>query len=490
MRLRLPCGLWGWRGTALVLVALLAPLAAVLALVHGGNLPDTAAAARTIFLGTSALAAAGLLQVHGRLAANDHSRWLSMVLGIFALAALSRGGYALTHPDDIRRHAALVMVLMICMTLTLLGLVVLGVKGWAVNPLVVGIALGSLFVVVQQLAVASGPELDPGLIPGLSVLVCGVVGALAISLLRLAALPGWARGRFSLAVVLVGLSVLVGAQHDPQPVRAGVALALGVVAGILLATTAAALLRLVITEEQDQLSDLQGRLADVEATQRSDLARLHEVNTLVAGIASASRLVRELPPSSDRDRLQQMVEAELDRLQRLLADRTTRAAKGESPSGPAPAGPVDLGELLQRIALVHRARGHGVTSMPTELQVPGDADAVAEVLDALVENAAQHGSREHITIDVQRVRGGVEIAVCDRGPGISPGLEDTLFRWGAHRPGSPGRGIGLYAAEAQARRLGGTLRHEDSPAGTRFVLHLPDPPQEAGARGRLAVAAG
>jgi nitrogen-specific signal transduction histidine kinase len=474
-----------------VLVVLLAPLGAVLALAHDGTLPDTAAAARAIFLGTAALAAAGLLQVHGRLAANDHSQWLSMVLGTFALAALTHGGYALTHPGDARRHATTVLAVMICMTVTLVGLLVLAARSRpAVNLLVVGVPLGALFLVAQQVAVTSGPALDTGLVPGLSVLLGALFGALAIALLRLAALPDWARARFGLAVALVACSVLAGAQLHPQPVRAGVALALGVVAGIVLATTAGALLRLVVAEEQDHLSDLRGRLADLEAAQRADLARLHEINTLVAGIASASRLVRELPPSADRDRLQRMVEAELDRLQRLLADRSGRAANGEPAAAGTAPGRVDLAELLQRIALVHRARGHGVTVLPTQLQVPGDADAVAEVLDALIENAALHGSREHITVAVRRVANGVEIAVSDRGPGVTPGLEDSLFRWGAHRPGSPGRGIGLYAADARARRLGGTLRLEDSPSGARFVLHLPDTPQEAGARGRLAVAAG
>jgi signal transduction histidine kinase len=137
---------------------------------------------------------------------------------------------------------------------------------------------------------------------------------------------------------------------------------------------------------------------------------------------------------------------------------------------------------------VHRARGHCVTSLPTQVRVPGDPDAVAEVLDALVENAALHGSPEDITIAVAKVGDGVEIAVSDRGPGVTPLVQDNLFRWGAHRPGSPGRGIGLYAAQARARRLGGSLRLEDTRAGARFVLYLPDH-AEGGVRDRFAVVA-
>ena len=433
MTYRLPCDLWGWRGTALVIVALFTPLAAVVSLAQTGDGVQTAAAARSIFVGSAALASAGLLQAHGRLAGNDHSRWLSVALGILALAALTRGGHALSHPETVRRHGTVVMAVMVCLMLTLVCLVVL--------------------------------------------------------VLRLGTLPDWARVRFSAAAVLGGLSVALEAPPRLDASRVSAALVLGIVAGVLLTTTAAALLRQVVAEEHDHLSDLRGRLADVEAAQRADLARLHEINTLVAGIASASRLVREIPPSDSRDQLQRMLDAELDRLQRMLAERAGRAAQPEPARRAGEPGQVDLGELVQRIAWVHRARGHCVTSLPTQVRVPGDPDAVAEVLDALVENAALHGSPEDITIAVAKVGDGVEIAVSDRGPGVTPLVQDNLFRWGAHRPGSPGRGIGLYAAQARARRLGGSLRLEDTRAGARFVLYLPDRTEGVGVRDRFAVVA-
>jgi signal transduction histidine kinase len=489
MNYRLPCDLWGWRGTALVLVALFTPLLAVVTLARGGDGAETAAAARAIFIGSAALASAGLLQAHGRLAGNEHSQWLSVALGILALAGLTRGGYALTHPDDVRRHGTTVMVVSVCLMLTLVGLVLLAAQSRSVSPLVVGVPVGALLLVLQHAAVLAGPVLDARLAPVLGAILCLVTLAFALALLRLAALPDWARVRFAAATVLGGVSVAVEAPPQLEAARSSVALALGIVAGVLLTTTAAALLRLVVTEEQDHLSDLRGRLADVEAAQRADLARLHEINTLVAGIASASRLVREIPPSDDRERLQRMIDAELDRLQRTLAERAGQLRY----AGPTPragqSSQVDLGELVERIALVHRARGHCVTSLPTEVRVPGDADAVAEVLDALVENAAMHGSPEDITIAVERVGDGVEIAVSDRGPGVTPLVQDNLFRWGAHRPGSPGRGIGLYAAHARARRLGGTLRLEEAPTGARFVLHLPDTAEGVDVRDRLAVVA-
>jgi signal transduction histidine kinase len=489
MTYRLPCDLWGWRGTALVIVALFTPLAAVVSLAQTGDGVQTAAAARSIFVGSAALASAGLLQAHGRLAGNDHSRWLSVALGILALAALTRGGHALTHPEPVRRHGTVVMAVMVCLMLTLVCLVVLAVQGRAVHPLVVGVPLGSLLLVLQQAAAVAGPVLDARFVPVLGAVLALITVALALAVLRLATLPDWARVRFSAAAVLGGLCVALEAPPRLDASRVSAALVLGIVAGVLLTTTAAALLRQVVAEEQDHLSDLRGRLADVEAAQRADLARLHEINTLVAGIASASRLVREIPPSDSRDQLQQMIDAELDRLQRMLAERAGRAAQPEPARRAGEPGQVDLGELVQRIAWVHRARGHCVTSLPTQVRVPGDPDAVAEVLDALVENAALHGSPEDITIAVAKVGDGVEIAVSDRGPGVTPLVQDNLFRWGAHRPGSPGRGIGLYAAQARARRLGGTLRLEDTRAGARFVLYLPDNTEGVGVRDRFAVVA-
>lgn len=215
---------------------------------------------------------------------------------------------------------------------------------------------------------------------------------------------------------------------------------------------------------------LRSRVDELEAERRADQARWHEVNTIVAGIASASWLLAGTPPSSHRDGLQAMVLDELARLQRLLRERGP-AAVVQAPSD------VDLDELVARIALAHRARGRGVSWAPSRLHVRARPDDIAEVLDILVENAAVHGRPDGITITTTHVEGAVEIAVVDRGPGVAPGLREALFDWGTRRDGSPGHGIGLCSAAELSRGLGGEIRLDERGPGARFVLRLPDEPR-------------
>jgi signal transduction histidine kinase len=157
-----------------------------------------------------------------------------------------------------------------------------------------------------------------------------------------------------------------------------------------------------------------------------------------------------------------------------------------------PPGPTDLDEVVGRIAAAHRARGHDVTASPSGLTARGDTaditDDIAEILDILVDNAATHGSSDGITVTVERRAGAVEIAVADRGPGVPDALRRRLFDWGERRPGSPGQGIGLYAATELARRAGGRLRLDRTTTGAWFVLRLPDAPERTGVRDGLSPA--
>jgi signal transduction histidine kinase len=234
-----------------------------------------------------------------------------------------------------------------------------------------------------------------------------------------------------------------------------------------------------MTDGQRQLADLQRRLAAAEEERRIDSARLHDINSLVAGIASASRLVRELPPSDHRAGLEVMVLAELERLQRLLADRTTtpgrvRGWARRSGRAAGSVGTFNVAEVAGRIALVHRARGRDVQWQVNDVRVAGDPDDLAAILDVLIDNAAAHGSAEEITVSVRRVGRQVEIAVADDGPGVPDELQQSLFDWGTRGPESDGSGIGLASASALAERLGGRLELDAGAPGTRMVVTLPE----------------
>ncbi|MFI2708338.1 sensor histidine kinase, partial [Nocardioides sp. CER28] len=110
---------------------------------------------------------------------------------------------------------------------------------------------------------------------------------------------------------------------------------------------------------------------------------------------------------------------------------------------------------------------------PCGLRVNAQPDAVAEVINILLDNAAKHG-RSSAEVAVSLVGDIVEIAVHDDGPGVDDALRTRLFDWGARGPRSSGQGIGLHIAHELMQRQGGYLEIRDGRSGgATFVMGLP-----------------
>lgn len=483
--LSLPGRVQSWRRLVGIALLIVLPLGAVLGLAHGPDLADTLSTARTIALCFAALVAAGLVYAHGRVATNEQSEWLGVALGVPAAVTLARTGHALTQPDDLPEHAGDVLAL----STLVLGVSALLVAAAVRNPTrlrPLAAALPPLLValVAQQLLLPARPLLGSGTTPAIA--AAHVVASIGLAVLigGLDALPRWVRRRLGASVALAGAATAVGAAGAGRLPVDALCLLAGLAAALLAVTTALALLRSAVGDDQDELSSLHARLAATEAARRADRARLHEVNTIVAGISSATQLARELP-RDEAEELRGLVGAELDRLQRLLERRGRVPVSPSETGGPGgPGGPgeadVDLDEVVGRIAATHRARGHRVSAPPTGCWAAGDADDaddIAEILNILVDNAAAHGSPDDISVLVEEHPDALTIRVSDQGPGVPAALRSRLFDWEQRRPGSPGQGIGLYAADQLARRLGGGLRLEATAVGASFVLRLPHRPE-------------
>ncbi len=206
-------------------------------------------------------------------------------------------------------------------------------------------------------------------------------------------------------------------------------------------------------------------LREAQALLRADRALMHEVGSTVAGISSASDLVRTaagLCPER-RAALESMLSAELARLQRLLQ--------------PADAGlhTFDLDETIRPLVVSQEARGHHVTWQPTDgLRGIGKPDDVAEVVNILLENAARHGGGEGTRVSIAACDNAIEVVVADAGPGVAREVLPRLFEWEASRASSPGQGIGLHIARQLVEDLGGDLRLDESVVrGATFRVQLP-----------------
>ncbi len=154
-------------------------------------------------------------------------------------------------------------------------------------------------------------------------------------------------------------------------------------------------------------------------------------------------------------------------------------------------GTIEVGALLQHAADAMKGEIEQagcrieVTVAPDLPAVAGDPIAVELVFRNLIGNAVRHGANgKWIGVSAAASGEGVEIRVCDRGPGISEAERERIFepfyRGEQTRAQQiPGSGLGLSLAKNTMVRCRGTIAVE-APArgGAEFVVRLPAVPPE------------
>ena len=166
----------------------------------------------------------------------------------------------------------------------------------------------------------------------------------------------------------------------------------------------------------------------------------------------------------------------VERIGRLVR-RLRRFARGEGAA--TPYEPVDLREVAEKacaLSSVGLPAGaiHRVLH-PVPL-VAGNEDELVQIAVNLLVNAIQaSGGRPEIEVEVRSARGGVTLAVRDRGEGIPaaalPRLFDPFF---TTKPPGQGTGLGLSLSFDLARQHGGTLEGANRPGGgAEFELWIP-----------------
>lgn len=268
----------------------------------------------------------------------------------------------------------------------------------------------------------------------------------------------------ALLVVTVGV-VALGQLVPPSGLAGGTvdaALWLArVAAGAAWLGIAWASLRRTFEEEQRRIDSVEHVLVDATREQRE---RMHELRSTIAGLVTGSAMLdREDLPSETRERLWSSLRRELDRMERMLAGHATEAAD------------LRLDDALTRILDLQRLKGRHVELHCTGDVVHAPFDALAEVLNILVDNAAKHGGTDDSLVEVSRRDDEtVDITVTDFGRGIPREQRPQIFEWGKRGAQSKGEGIGLHVAQRLMTEAGGSLRlAERDGAGSSFVITLP-----------------
>jgi signal transduction histidine kinase len=465
---RIPEGSWTWRRTALVLGVVLLPVLALTMLSPDGDWIAAVARADGMIVASAALVSAIACYAAWRINPRPALAWAAFAVTLLGCERLLLAGVQLA---DSRRavHSLWLLAVDLAVTLIVLVAALLG-RGVRMrpDPVAAGFVVGASLAVVRLVWVDRAPRLGDGFPhPPAAAVFLAVLLAAAAMVLKSGSIALWARQRLSLTTLLIGGAQLALYLGDGTTAYA-VAVTGDVLGSVLLVSTCLALLFLEVDVAAESRSHLNDELERARGRLKVHRAQFHEVNSTLAGITSASRLLRSAGGISEQRRrlLEDMVVAELGRLERLMARQTDNSRPRC----------VDLDETIAHLVVSREARGHRVRWSPSGMKVNAQPDAVAEVLSILLDNAAKHGA-DTAEVSVARVAETVEVAVHDDGPGIEPSLRRTAFEWGARGSRSTGQGIGLHIAHELMQRQGGYLEIRDGRrGGATFVLGLPAAP--------------
>jgi signal transduction histidine kinase len=233
-------------------------------------------------------------------------------------------------------------------------------------------------------------------------------------------------------------------------------------------------------------------------------ARLREVGEVAAGVAhnfnniltvirgNAELLLLHLTDDAfARGRVEKILKASDDGEQMV---GRIRESTRHYPDAPAAMMPVKLNELVKdSIAFTEdyakasqdergariRFKTELAADLPSVLATPSE---LREVFVNLLRNAvdAIEGEGE-VTARTSADAGSNVLEVSDTGTGMSPEVQEKLFRPLFTTKGERGTGLGLATCYAILRRHGGDIRVKSAPGeGTTFTIRLPVAAQAAG----------
>jgi len=137
-------------------------------------------------------------------------------------------------------------------------------------------------------------------------------------------------------------------------------------------------------------------------------------------------------------------------------------------------------ETVERMAHATSDRRVVVSEGPELANISIDPMRVGQVLGNLITNAVKYGEKDsEIGVNVEQTDGEIEIAVTNRGRGISPDELPRLFSRftrsaSARGSGVAGLGVGLYIAKGLIEAHGGRIWAESTPGETTtFRVRLP-----------------
>lgn len=197
-----------------------------------------------------------------------------------------------------------------------------------------------------------------------------------------------------------------------------------------------------LTDAINALAD--AREADLMRARKRAADLAHSLKTPLSALAAQSRHARTAGAEDAAEGLDKAIAAVNAALEAELA--RARAAAARNAAVATSAAPLDVAEGV--IGVIERTR-HGETivfdvDMDESLRVPVAPGDLAEILGALLENAARFARRQVQVRGWREDASTVCLAIGDDGPGIGDDrTEAALMRGGRLDEAGPGHGLGL-----------------------------------------------
>jgi two-component system sensor histidine kinase ChvG len=237
----------------------------------------------------------------------------------------------------------------------------------------------------------------------------------------------------------------------------------------------------------------------IEAIEQFAADVSHELKNPLTSLRSAVETLPLAKTEESRDRLMDVIQHDVRRLDRLITD-ISDASRLDAELARADAEPVDLANLLRAIADAANQRAERDTADilvtvsdaqgANPYQVMGHDIRLGQVISNLVDNAQSFSPEDgEVRIGLSRTGPTIRITIDDDGPGIRAENTDRIFeRFYTDRPDGEGfgnnSGLGLSISRQIIEAHGGTIRAanrtERDPktgntviAGARFTISLP-----------------
>lgn len=234
----------------------------------------------------------------------------------------------------------------------------------------------------------------------------------------------------------------------------------------------------------ETLNGMAERIQRLIASQKElSSAISHELRTPIARIRFALEIASGTVDAPERERLEQMIEADLDELDGLI-DSSLTYARFEREQPELQVSEVELASWLEQQVNAVRLFSRNldlqldVSALPAGQQVELDCRSMPYAMTNLLRNALKY-ARTCIRISAEVVQEEIRIHVDDDGIGIPEDERERIFsaftRLDRSRDRSTGGyGLGLAIARLVLAHHGGTATAGESPlGGARFTLTWP-----------------